>query len=196
MKTRLLITMLFGILIANAQTTHELDWFTGIGSSVDLTIEVGDTVNWTWSDALPHTVTNDAGSAENFDSGSLTGVGQTFSWTFTVEGVNDYLCQIHGAASMSGTITVNPELGINDISLKDFSISPNPARSILQLQIPNGISNSIVQVYDILGKQVYTAKIFNALEDSQIDVSNWNNGVYLVKLSSDSDSITKRFIKK
>ncbi len=195
MKTRLLIVMLFGTLIANAQTTHDLNWFAGIGSSVDLKIDVGDTVRWTWTDPLNHTVTSDVGSNETFDSGTITGIGQTFSWTFVSPGMNDYFCFIHGAGSMSGTITVNPTLGIDDVALKNFKISPNPAQFKLQLQIPNGISNANVQVYDVLGKQVYTAKIFNIIEDSEIDVSNWNVGIYLVKISSDFGSITKRFIK-
>jgi len=196
MKTRLLIVMLFGVLIGNAQTTHNLNWFAGIGSSVDLKIDVGDTVKWTWTDALPHTVTNDVGSTEVFNSGTQTGIGQTFSWTFTVQGANDYFCQIHGAANMSGTITVNPPLGIDDVLLKNFKMSPNPARSTLQLQIPEGLDNIKVRVYDILGKQVYTARISNVVIDSEINISKWNVGIYFVKVSSDHGTNTKRFIKQ
>jgi hypothetical protein len=50
MKTKLLIVGLFlGLLNVNAQTTHNLDWFTNIGSDVDLTITSGDTVIWIWT---------------------------------------------------------------------------------------------------------------------------------------------------
>lgn len=196
MKIKLLLIMLFGVLIANAQTTHNFNWFAGIGPSVDMTIDIGDTVKWTWTDAVPHTVTSDAGSTESFDSGTQTGIGQTFSWTFTVQGANDYFCQIHGAPSMSGTITVNPPLGIDDISLKNFKISPNPAQSTLQLQLPNGLSNLKVQVYDILGKQIYFSKLNTVIADSRIDISKWNVGMYIVKVSSEHGTQTKRFIKQ
>lgn len=196
MKTRLLFVMLFGVLIANAQTTHNFNWFAGIGSSVDMTIDIGDTVKWTWTDALPHTVSSDVGSTESFDSGNKTGIGQTFSWTFNVQGVNDYFCGVHGAASMSGTITVNPPLGIDDVLLKNFRISPNPAHSTLQLQIPDGLDNLKVRVYDLLGKQLYEARIYNLVIDSEIDISKWNVGIYFVKVSSDHGSNTKRFIKQ
>ena len=196
MKIRLLIVMLFGVLIASAQTTFDLNWFTGIGSSVDLTIDVGDTVRWTWTDALTHTVSSDGGSTETFNSGNITGVNQTYSWTFVSQGSNDYLCQIHGAGSMSGTITVNPPLGIDDVLLKNFRMSPNPARSTLQLQIPDGLDNIKVKVYDILGKQVYTSRIYNVVMDSKIDISKWNVGIYFVKVSSDNGTKTKRFIKQ
>ena len=196
MKIRLLLIMLFGVLIANAQTTHNFNWFAGIGPSVDMTIDIGDTVKWTWTDAVPHTVTSDVGSTETFDSGTQTGIGQTFSWTFTVQGANDYFCQIHGAPSMSGTITVNPPLGIDDELLKNFRISPNPASSRLRLQLPEGLSNPKVQVYDVLGKEIYTTKILNVLIDSEIDVSKWNVGIYIVKVSSEHGTQSKRFIKQ
>jgi len=196
MKTRLLIVMLFGVLMVNAQTTHNQNWFAGIGASVDFTIDIGDTVKWTWTDALPHTVSSDVGSTEAFDSGTLTGVSQSFSYTFTVQGTNDYFCQIHGAPSMSGTITVNPPLGIDDLLLKNFGISPNPARSTLKLQLPDGLNNTKVQVYDMLGKQIYTAERINIVLDSEIDISRWDVGLYFVKVSSDQGTKTKRFIKQ
>jgi len=196
MKIRLLLIMLFGVLMANAQTTHNINWFGGIGSSVDMTIDIGDTVKWTWTDAIPHTVTSDVGSTETFDSGTQTGIGQTFSWTFTVQGANDYFCQIHGAPSMSGTITVNPPLGIDDISLKNFKISPNPARSKLQLQLPEGISDAKIRVYNVLGKQVYSSELTSVIADFGIDVSKWNVGIYFVKVSSEQGVQAKRFIKE
>lgn len=70
-----------------------------------VTITAGDTVVWTDSGALPHTVTADDNS---FDSGNMS-TGQTFSRTFTTPGTIRYYCKIHGAAGgvgMSGTIVV------------------------------------------------------------------------------------------
>jgi plastocyanin len=95
---------LFVGFVMSAQQTHNLDWHVGISSAAaSITIEEGDTVIWTFTDAVPHTVTNDSGSAETFDSGQQT--GGTFSHTFTVVGTNPYHCGVH--APMVGTITVN-----------------------------------------------------------------------------------------
>lgn len=130
MKTFLLIFLSIGILSLNAQTTHDLNWYSGIGSNVNLTIDIGDTVRWTWT-SINHTVTSEAGSTETFDSGFLGPIGSTFSHTFTLEGSNDYYCSIHGALSMSGTITVQNSLGVNDETFANFKMFPNPTNSTL-----------------------------------------------------------------
>jgi hypothetical protein len=192
MKIKLLFLLLFGIFSVNAQITHDLNWqFGALSPTTDLTIDINDTVRWTWNDAFSHTVQNDAGSTETFNSGVMTGNGLTFSYTFDVLGTNPYLCGVHGAGSMSGTITVQT-LGIEDFSLKGFSISPNPASYKITLQIPEGLINVKVEVFDVLGKEIYD----NVFTEAPINISDWSNGVYFVRVSLDKAVHTKRFIKQ
>jgi plastocyanin len=68
-----------------------------------ITITAGDTVEWDWTGTAPHSVTADDNS---FDSGELTGTQQAFSRVFSAAGTYGYYCTVHGAALMSGTITV------------------------------------------------------------------------------------------
>jgi plastocyanin len=82
----------------------------------------GDTVRWTNSGSLPHTVTSDTGQAGLDSSGQFpSGIGQNgvFSWTVPANasiGTNFfYHCVFHGTAGngtalgtgMAGEITVN-----------------------------------------------------------------------------------------
>ena len=63
-----------------------------------VTVNVGDTVTWTNSDAQAHTATGDGwntGDLGNGDSGSIT---------FQTAGTFDYMCGIHPA--MRGTVVV------------------------------------------------------------------------------------------
>lgn len=72
-----------------------------------ITVVVGDTVTWTVSSGLPHTVSADDGS---FDSGDLND-GVTFSHTFELAGTYPYYCLFHGAPGgigMSGIVIVEP----------------------------------------------------------------------------------------
>ncbi|TJY34126.1 T9SS type A sorting domain-containing protein [Pontimicrobium aquaticum] len=196
MKTKLLLLFLFVFCNIQGQTTHNLNWerFAN-GSEMDLTIDIGDTVLWTWTDAFSHTVENSIGnSVETFNSGVLTGIGQSFSYTFNVEGVNDYLCGIHGAGNMSGTITVVNNLGLEDLEKNKFSISPNPGRNELNLRLSKINNNTTVEVFDVLGKKIYADKIHT--KTKEVNVSRWNNGVYLVRLISDEGTQTKRFVKQ
>lgn len=192
MKTKLLFFLfLYGIINVNAQTTHNLNWRIGIGTNLNLTIDVGDTVIWTWTDSAPHTVTNKSGSTETFDSGTESGIGTIFSKTFTMVGSNPYQCDIH-PGSMAGTITVENALGVDDFLLKGFSISPNPATDFIKVQFSESISNVQIEIFNVLGKQVYS-KLYTA--NTPIDISNLMTGFYIVKASSDGISKTKKIMK-
>ncbi|WP_152604846.1 T9SS type A sorting domain-containing protein [Psychroserpens jangbogonensis] len=91
-------------------------------------------------------------------------------------------------------ITASTTLSTNDvIKTSEFSISPNPATSRLNVYLPENSNNATISVYDVLGKRVFTNQI-DALTTS-IDVSQWNSGVYLVRISTDHTAQTKRFVK-
>lgn len=66
-----------------------------------ITAKVGQTITWTNSDAIAHTVT--ATSDASFDSGTLE-AGGTFSYVVKRAGTIDYVCDFH--PGMTGTVTV------------------------------------------------------------------------------------------
>lgn len=82
-----------------------------------ITINAGDTVNWTNPAVVLHSVTFDPSKVvkpENvalpagvkpFDSGDM-GQAATFSHTFTVKGTYKYVCTMHEAMGMIGTVVV------------------------------------------------------------------------------------------
>jgi len=64
------------------------------------TIKIGGTVTWINNDSYAHTVASNSGV---FNSGIITNGGQ-FSFTFNINGVYEYICEIH--PNMKGTIKV------------------------------------------------------------------------------------------
>jgi plastocyanin len=74
-------------------------------SPPSLTINVGDRVTWTNSDAVAHTATATGGA---FDTGDI-GQGQSASVRFTKAGTYAYVCTPH--PSMTGTIRVRAASG-------------------------------------------------------------------------------------
>ena len=105
MKTKLLFLFSFAITTLAAQQTYNLGWST-TGDSVDqqLSIEVGDTVIWTWGPGTH----NLAQIGDNTEPGFAEGYyssGHVYSHTFTTVGAHDYLCGPH-PNTMYGTITV------------------------------------------------------------------------------------------
>lgn len=82
-------------------------------------VEEGGTITWT-NESGAHSVTayaeaNDRphripDAAESFDSGTLTGEGETYEVTFDQSGVYDYFCLPHETLGMIGSIIVgNPD---------------------------------------------------------------------------------------
>lgn len=96
-----------------------------------------------------------------------------------------------------GGVVANVVLSNDDFQLNPakFTISPNPSVSDLNIGILHDASRDYnLEVYDVLGKQIYRGQLNK--DDTSIDVRNWRRGIYLVKLSSDQSTQTKRFIKQ
>ena len=77
---------------------------------------------------------------------------------------------------------------------KDFTISPNPASSTINVYLPKDFKNAKLSVFDVLGKEIFNIEL-NSLH-STINISKWNSGVYLVRVATETDSQTKRFVKQ
>ena len=96
--------------------------------------------------------------------------------TFTIGGVN--------------CILGNKSLSKNDFK---FSVYPNPATDVLNINIENLEGNASVSVYDIVGKQVATSKLNNGT--NTLNVENLTAGVYFYSIRKDNTIIeTKKVV--
>lgn len=183
MKGKLLLGMFLVAMGVSAQTTHHINWFMGVSNSAaSVTIDQGDIVEWMWTDDLPHTVTTLAGSSDTFNSGNITGDGQTYSHTFANVGTTNYKCNIH--AMMTGTITVNAVAGIEDNIKPAFEYYPNPTTDVLTINSEETIDR--IEIYDVTGKQVMNSKSGNTT--SKVYMANYPKGTYYVKVFTASAS--------
>ena len=81
-------------------------------------------------------------------------------------------------------------LSVDDLNSNSFSIYPNPAATGF-VNIVGTTNNAItVSVYDILGKQV----INETLTNNRVNVSALNAGIYIVKISQNDASVTKKLV--
>lgn len=79
---------------------------------------------------------------------------------------------------------------VNDFNAIDFSIYPNPTSSIIKINDSN-FSIKNVELYSILGKKVMTST------KNKLNLQNLVNGVYLLKIETESGEFAaKRIIKK
>jgi Secretion system C-terminal sorting domain len=91
--------------------------------------------------------------------------------------------------------TVNPSyagLSTEDVLIDGFSMYPNPT-SLGYINIVSKNNETIkATVFDVLGKQVINSTVTN----NKLDVSNLNMGVYIMRLTQNNATITKKLVIK
>lgn len=95
------------------------------------------------------------------------------------------------------TNTVNTTvqtLGNNEFAQDTFIVYPNPASGKVTLQMSTISESASVVVADVLGKTVLTHTM-DATE-SNLDISSLRSGLYLITLSSEGKSVTKKLVVK
>ncbi len=80
-------------------------------------------------------------------------------------------------------------MGTDDNEIDRISLFPNPVSEILNINTK--YQNFKIEIYDMIGK-----KIFNAENLNSINVRDYDDGIYLLKLSFGNYSQSKLFIKK
>lgn len=102
-----------------------------------------------------------------------------------------------GSSTGAAMVTMTSTLSTGEFqTLTKFSIFPNPGKSLMNINVPTLINGGLkLEVFNVLGKRVHTESI-NALA-TQVNISKWSSGLYLVRLTSSNEEITltKRFVK-
>ena len=176
-----------------AQTTHNLGWANdGSSKNQSITIEQGDIIIWTWGSGT-HNLRATSGT-ESFDSGYLTGAGNTFTYTFNQVGSTDYVCDPH-PSNMVGTITVVAEgaLSTSEARRLKFEMFPNPGSDKVSIQLPSGAENATVEFYDSLGRLALSKKVTRI--NNKMDVNALSKGIYILKVFTADQIGSQKFIK-
>ncbi|AUC83718.1 hypothetical protein CW733_10925 [Lacinutrix sp. Bg11-31] len=80
----------------------------------------------------------------------------------------------------------------NNLEVTNFKIYPNPvSNGFVNIKTSNNATTT-VSVYNVLGKQV----INTVLKSDRLNVSNLNAGVYILKLSQNGATTTKKLVIK
>ena len=98
--------------------------------------------------------------------------------------------------------TVGPVLittvSINELSFdSNISIYPNPAHQLLTVEINADVdAGTVISLYNIQGQEIYNQSIDHNGKGfrSEIDISNFNPGMYILRIQDDTGSIQKRII--
>jgi hypothetical protein len=85
--------------------------------------------------------------------------------------------------------TITTPLRIGDVSNTQLSISPNPSTGLFTIDYPGDYN---LKVYNMLGELVFEKQIAEQDGVATCDLSNLNNGIYLVSIISANEVLSSR----
>jgi len=94
-----------------------------------------------------------------------------------------------GGAHYPTWVLLSSTLATKSNLLIDFSIYPNPATDIVNIQSDDAVKN--VSIFNILGKQVYSKS-----NENTIDTSSLGSGIYLIKVETSKGNATRKLVIK
>lgn len=116
--------------------------------------------------------------------------------TVLVDGTTYYASQtidgIESKERLAVTAKSNGALSTSDFVLPNFKYYPNPVKHILTISNSEVIDQ--VEIYTVTGKTLLDKKINNVF--SEIDLSNFSSGLYLLKVKSEGRVKTIKILKK
>jgi len=98
-----------------------------------------------------------------------------------------------GYVAIDNVTITSPTAGVDTADLKGFSVFPNPASNVVTVANANAVVNSLV-VADLNGRTVKTAK-FDGVNEATVNVSDLASGVYMLTISSDKGTTTRKIVK-
>lgn len=91
-----------------------------------------------------------------------------------------------GVWDVNNVVVENTILGVDDVVADKLAVYPNPVVNTLNIA-----ETANVEVYNLIGEKLLEANNVNS-----VDVSNLESGIYLVKVSTKTESFISKVIKK
>jgi hypothetical protein len=140
-----------------------------------------------YADAFNGTLTAPLVAGQNFSiTANNIPAGLIVQYGFRVFGRNGNPAN----EAANGNVVVGPStLGINSAVKNTFSIYPNPTSSQINIDTIGEINS--IEIHNLLGQKVLQSSSNN----KTLEVSSLNSGVYLISVTVDNETTTKRFLK-
>jgi len=126
-------------------------------------------------------------SATAYEVTNKLALDQQYYWTVTAIGeCNNSVSPIQSFRTDLTDVTIDP-------SLATIKIYPNPSSGLLFIDNTIGLGDIAFTIINSLGGVLHEAKVESVQQ--QLDLSNYESGVYLVRLVSEKGILVKRIIK-
>ena len=203
MKKLLLLFLSFGMITANAQTTHTVGTSGFTFTPDTLVIDEGDHVDFVLGSTIHNAVevsqstwmsngtTSNGGFVVPFGGGMIT---------ISTAGTYYYVCQTHAASGMKGVIIANPANGIEDkTAAAEVKAWPTQVTELLTVQVESSQPAPLqIFIYNIVGELVYSQPLSTTISGTNLYTINFTefiSGPYFVKVVTGNEIKTIRVMK-
>lgn len=197
--TLFLTALLAGLFTSKAGTFHIMVGNLQFNPS-NLTINLGDTIVWTWFEGT-HTTTSTQipNGATSWDE-LLSNNSTEFSYVPAVEGSYDYKCSPHASMGMTGHFTVINTSGLTENKLEGATLHGSLLGNdqlLVRFNLPAQEAVS-VRLYDLIGNVVSTLmdnvrQPAGSFEEKYF-LPSLRSGIYMLQLQTAEGAITKRIL--
>jgi len=84
-------------------------------------------------------------------------------------------------------------VGINEINASNISIQPNPFNNELKITLDKNY-NGVLEVYNTIGALITSEKLQS--KNITLNTSNWNAGLYILKVATNAGVVVKKVVKR
>jgi len=183
----------------NAKRKNDLDALLGQIQTSEMSTEMGHTWKSIYSYYIRYQLLESFSTSEISDISDLAHLCpmQHGRAVYIAQTLHDLLTnQTQNWENMnlcSGSNERRSDSGLDE--LHDITVTPNPARSQIDLSWGLRTGHAELQIYNFNGKLLYHLDIIGQTQES-LDISKWQNGKYLIRLSGPDKVSTGSFIKK
>lgn len=130
----------------------------------------------------------DGQTLENGPSSVVHTYAQPGTYNVSVQLQSAFGC---GTTTIAHQIVIANTAGIEEQTISGLNVYPNPATDRITVSLTDNKAGE-VSVYSVTGSLVYAATAFQST--SQIDVTNWENGVYFVHIQSEGATAIRKVV--
>lgn len=110
----------------------------------------------------------------------------------------DFVVNLQAANGCDSTLFIHIDIvdGVNNSDISQLvTISPNPARGVVNIQWPADLNFEQLTVRSADQRTIYTQRAAAHSGNAVIDVSHWQSGLYLIELNGASGNVIRKLIK-
>lgn len=97
--------------------------------------------------------------------------------------------------TVSDTTIADTLSGVHSLNMSaGFNIYPNPSDELINIEVDQNVNISSISVFDLKGSVINSSSIQLNSNKQTMNVSDWRNGIYILKISTDKETHIQQVI--